>query len=218
MQPANKRIKEIIKLLHKAYPDSHTALYYKNPFQILVATILAAQCTDKRVNTITPHLFKKYRSASGFARANQHTLEQEIHSTGFYRNKAKNIIAASKRIVETYKGRVPDTMEDLITLPGVMRKTANIVLSCGYKKAEGIAVDTHVRRLSQRIGLTTENDPNKIERDLMEIVPKKDWIDFNYMLVTHGREVCSARKPLCPECVVKQLCPSAKKFYTNLKI
>ena len=218
MQPANKKIKEIIKLLHKAYPDSHTVLYYKNPFQILVATILAAQCTDKRVNTITPHLFKKYGSASDFARANQHTLEQEIRSTGFYRNKAKNIIAASKRIVETYKGRVPDTMEDLITLPGVMRKTANIVLSSGYKKSEGIAVDTHVRRLSQRIGLTTENDPNKIERDLMEIVPKKDWIDFNYMLVTHGREVCSARKPLCPECLIKHLCPSAKKFYANLKI
>jgi endonuclease-3 len=218
MKPARTRIAPIIKMLRKAYPDSRTALRFRNPLQILIATILAAQCTDERVNKITPALFKKYGRAAGFAKARQSVLENEIRSTGFFRNKAKNIIGASKIIVGDFKGRVPDSMEELLTLPGVARKTANIVLSSGYGKAEGIAVDTHVKRLSERMGLSKEKDPNKIERDLLKIVPRKDWLDFNYLLVNHGRAVCQARKPLCPECPIRRLCPSAKKFYPALKM
>ena len=211
MRPAKERVIEIVKILRKSYPRHRTALYYKTPFQIMVATILSAQCTDERVNKITPALFKKYKTVHDFAKARQSVLEKEIHSTGFYRNKAKSIIAASKRIVKHFNGRVPDSMEELITLPGVARKTANIMLSSGFKKAEGIAVDTHVKRLSGRLRLSKESDPNKIEQDLLKIVPKKDWIDFNYMLVDHGRAVCKARKPLCGECIIAKLCPSANK-------
>jgi endonuclease-3 len=178
----------------------------------MIATILSAQCTDERVNKITPSLFKKYKSVYDFSNAKQPILEQEIRSTGFYKNKAKNIIGAAKKIVKDFEGRVPDTMEELISLPGVARKTANIILSGGFKKAEGIAVDTHVRRLSQRLGLSTQSDPNKIEQDLLKIVPKKDWLDFNYMLVDHGRAICNARKPLCNECALSKLCPSFNKF------
>jgi len=216
MKQTDKKISDLIKILHKNYPKSRTALRYKTPFQILIATVLAAQCTDKRVNKITPQLFNKYKTVYAFAKAKQNVLEQEVRSTGFYRNKSKNIIALSKRIVKEYNGRVPSSMEELITLSGVMRKTANIVLSSGFERAEGIAVDTHVKRLSERIGLSKEKDPNKIERDLMKIVPKKEWIDFNYMLVNHGRKICMARKPLCTECPLKHLCPSAKKFYPGL--
>ena len=211
MKSAKERIVEIIKILGRTYPEKRTALCHKTPLQILVATVLAAQCTDERVNKITPHLFKKYKTVLDFAKAKQPILEQEIRSAGFYRNKAKNIIAASKKMVENFEGKVPDNMEKLITLPGIARKTANIVLSSGFKKAEGIAVDTHVKRLSERMGLSKEKDPNKIEQDLMEIVPRKDWLDFNYMFVDHGRKICQARKPLCPECAIKHLCPSAKK-------
>ncbi|MBU1061213.1 MAG: endonuclease III, partial [Candidatus Omnitrophica bacterium] len=173
-----------------------------------IATVLSAQCTDKRVNKITPGLFKKYKSVYDFSNAKQSILEKKIRSTGFYRNKAKNIIAASKRIVEDFKGKVPGTMQELVSLPGVARKTANIVLSSGFKKAEGIAVDTHVKRLSGRMGLSTEYNPGKIEKDLMRIVPKKAWLDFNYILVEHGRKTCKARGPLCRECLVSRLCPS----------
>jgi endonuclease-3 len=207
MDSSEKRIKKIIQILRSTYPKSRTALTYKNPLQILVATILSAQCTDERVNQITPMLFRKYRSAKDFARANREELEEEIRPTGFFRNKSKSIIGASTKILEDFSGKVPDNMEDLITLPGVARKTANIVLSSGYKKAEGIAVDTHVKRLSGRLGLSTEKDPNKIEQDLMRIVPREEWIDFNYMLVNHGRQVCQARKPKCPECPLSHLCP-----------
>jgi endonuclease-3 len=207
MESAKKRIAAIIRILHQTYPQSHTALTFRNPLQILVATILSAQCTDARVNMITPGLFQKYPTAQDFARANRTELEEEIRSTGFFRNKAKNIIGASQRIVEAFSGKVPDNMADLITLPGVARKTANIVLSSGYQKSEGIAVDTHVKRLSGRLGLSSEKDPDKIEQDLMKIVPKEEWIDFNYMLVDHGRQVCQARKPRCPECPLSQLCP-----------
>ena len=206
MKPAKERIKEIVKILRKTYSRSRTALSYKTPFQLLIATILSAQCTDKRVNKITPQLFKRYKTVYDFANTEQGILEQEIHSAGFYRNKAKNIIAAARKIEEDFRGRVPSTMEELISLPGVARKTANIVLSGGFRKAEGIAVDTHVKRLSGRIGLTKENSPEKIEQDLMEIVPKKDWLDFNYMLVEHGRNVCKARKVLCQDCVISKLC------------
>jgi len=207
-----KRVGEIVKILRKAYPKAKTALGHKSAFELLISTILSAQCTDKRVNKITPALFKKYNGPGSFARAKQTTLEKEIRSTGFYRNKAKNIIAASKKIVEEFKGRVPDSMDKLTSLPGVARKTANIVLSSSFHKAEGIAVDTHVRRLSGRIGLSKERDPNKIEKDLMKIIPPRDWLDFNYLLVDHGRRTCMARRPLCPECIIRHLCPSAGKF------
>jgi endonuclease III len=213
----NSRVKEMIRLLRRHYPQARTALAYRNPLQILVATILAAQCTDERVNKVTPELFRKYPTAAEFARANRAALESAIRSTGFFRNKAKNIIGAARTIVEDFGGRVPDTMDELVTLPGVARKTANIVLSAGYGKAEGIAVDTHARRLSQRLGLSKEQDPVKIERDLMALVPRKDWIDFNFLLVEHGRAVCQARKPKCPECFLKHLCPSAGVFYPELK-
>ncbi len=213
MRSARQRIGEIIAALYKDYPRSRTALRFETPLQILVATILSAQCTDERVNKMTPSLFRKYRTPRDFASADQKVLEEEIRSTGFFRNKAKSIIGASKKIVEDFDGAVPDNMEDLLTLPGVARKTANIVLSSGFKKAEGIAVDTHVKRLSQRLGLSKENVPDKIEQDLMAIVPQKDWIDFNYMLVLHGRKICPSRKPRCPECQLKNLCPSASEFY-----
>ena len=212
MLSAKERIPAIIKILRKHYPATCTALHFETPLQILVATILSAQCTDVRVNMITPSLFKKYPTAREFARARQEDLEQEIRSTGFFRNKAKNIIAAAQMMCADFGGKVPDTMEDLIKLPGVARKTANIVLSSGYKKAEGIAVDTHVKRLSERLGLSTKTNPEKIEQDLLTLVPKKDWLDFNYLLVNHGRAICIARKPKCLECPVQLLCPAAKKF------
>jgi len=217
MKSAKERIVDIIRILRKEYPEARTSLSFATPLQILVATILAAQATDQRVNMITPGLFKKYPTAADFARAERAELEQEIRSTGFFRNKAKNIMGAAKKIVDDFGGEVPDTMEELITLPGVARKTANIVLSSGYHKAEGIAVDTHVRRLAGRLGLSKEHDPNKIERDLLEIVPRRHWLDFNFMLVNHGRKTCQARKPECPECVVQHLCPSAKSFLKAMK-
>lgn len=210
IQLSKERIKELIALLRKAYPQSQTALEFNTPLQILVATVLSAQCTDERVNKVTPSLFKKYRTAEDFARADQKELENDIRSTGFFRNKAKNIILASKKITKDFGGQVPDTMKDLVLLPGVARKTANIVLSSAFRKAVGIAVDTHVKRISQRLGLSQSKDPVKIEQDLMAVIPRKDWLDFNYMIVNHGRKVCQARKPLCPECTLRHLCPSAQ--------
>jgi len=218
MEKAKDRIIKIIKVLEKKYPASRTALAFESPLQILIATILAAQCTDARVNQVTPGLFRKYPTAEAFAKADRAELETEIRPTGFFRNKAKSIIGAAQKIVTDFGGRVPDTMAELISLPGVARKTANIVLSSGYGKAEGIAVDTHVRRLSGRLGLSKQRDPEKIEQDLLAIVPKKNWLDFNYMLVNYGRNICQARKPKCPECVIKHLCPSVKQFYPDLKI
>jgi len=217
MDPARRRITPIIRLLRKHYGRARTALEFADPLQILVATILAAQSTDKLVNTVTPALFRKYPTAAAFAGADRAELEREIHSTGFFRNKAKHIIGAAARIAEVYGGRVPDSMEELLTLPGVARKTANIVLSAGYGKAEGIAVDTHALRLSRRLGLSRHDDPVKVERDLLAIVPKKDWLDFNFLLVDHGRAVCQAKKPRCPECFLRRLCPSAVKFFPELK-
>jgi endonuclease-3 len=211
------RVPDIIKVLRRRYPQSRTALYYQTPFEILVATILAAQCTDERVNKVTPDLFRKYPDAAAFAAADPSILQGEIRSTGFFRNKAKNIIGAAQTMVRNFGGEVPSTMDELLTLPGVARKTANIVLSSGFGKAEGIAVDTHVRRLSGRLGLSRELVPEKIERDLLAVVPRRDWLDFNYMLVNHGRRVCPARKPRCPECGLAALCPSAVKFYPKLK-
>jgi endonuclease-3 len=217
MAPARERIGKIIRILRREYPRSRTALQFQYPLQILVATILAAQCTDERVNRITPDLFRKYPTAAALAAADRAELEAEIRPTGFFRNKAKSIIGAARKIVEDFDGQVPANMADLVTLPGVARKTANIVLSSGYGIAEGIAVDTHVKRLSGRLGLSRQHDPEKIEKDLLKLVPKKDWLDFNYMLVNHGRKTCQARKPRCPECVVRRLCPSATRLYPELK-
>ncbi|HVP90675.1 MAG TPA: endonuclease III [Terriglobales bacterium] len=217
MDAARLRIKPIIRLLRRHYPQARTALAYVNPLQVLVATILAAQSTDKLVNTVTPALFKKYPSAEAFAKADRAELETMIHSTGFFRNKAKSLIGAAQCIVGVYGGRVPDSMDALLTLPGVARKTANIVLSAGFGKAEGIAVDTHARRVSQRLGLTKCEDPVKIERDLLALVPQSDWIDFNFLLVDHGRSLCQARKPQCPACFLKTLCPSATKLHPELR-
>jgi endonuclease-3 len=210
-------IEELITVLRSTYPQSRTALVFRNPFQILIATILSAQCTDKKVNEITPGLFVKYPTARDFADADQAVLEEEIRPTGFFRNKAKNIIAASRKIADDFKGEVPDNMQDLISLPGVARKTANIVLSSGFKKAEGIAVDTHVKRLSGRLGLSSHKDPDKIEQDLLKVIPKKAWLDFNYLLVNHGRAMCPARRPLCPQCPLRHLCPTVPEFFPDLK-
>jgi endonuclease-3 len=217
MDPARRRIKPVIRLLRKHYPQARTALEFSNPLQILVATILAAQCTDERVNTITPGLFRKYPDAAALALADRTELEGIIRPTGFFRNKARHIIGAAQKIVADHGGVVPDSMERLLTLPGVARKTANIVLSAGYGKAEGIAVDTHAGRLSRRLGLSREEDPVKVERDLMALVPKDDWLDFNVLLVEHGRALCQARKPDCPGCFLKRLCPSAVKLFPELE-
>jgi endonuclease-3 len=212
MDSAARRIRPVIRLLRKRYPQARTALEFRTPLEILVATILAAQCTDERVNRITPGLFQKYPTAAEFARAERAELEQQIRSAGFFRNKAKSIVGAARKIVEEFGGVVPDSMDKLVTLPGVARKTANIVLSAGYGRAEGIAVDTHAGRLSRRLGLSRHEDPVKVERDLMALVPKDDWLDFNFLLVEHGRALCQARKPNCPECFLKKLCPSAADF------
>ncbi len=217
MDDARRRIGPVIRLLREHYPGVRTALAFGNPLEILVATILAAQCTDERVNTITPGLFRKYPSAAAFAAAERSELEAEIRPTGFFRNKAKSIIGAARRIVEVYGGAVPDSMKELVTLPGVARKTANIVLAAGYGKAEGIAVDTHAGRLSRRLGLSCHDDPVKVERDLMALVPRKDWLDFNFLLVEHGRALCSSRKPRCPDCFLGRLCPSAAGFFPELR-
>ncbi len=217
MEPARERIGKIIRFLRREYPRSRTALEFETPLQILVATILAAQCTDERVNQITPGLFRKYPTVAALAAADRQVLEAEIRPTGFFRNKAKSIIGAARKISEDFGGEVPANMADLITLPGVARKTANIVLSSGYGIAEGIAVDTHVKRLSGRLGLSRQLDPDKIERDLMKLVPRRDWLDFNSMLVNHGRKVCQARKPRCPDCSLRSLCPSAVKLFPGLK-
>jgi endonuclease-3 len=203
----NDRILEIIELLKTEYPLSRTALTYSTPHQLLVATILSAQSTDVRVNIITKTLFEKYKNVEDFAKAELAELEQDIKSSGFFRQKAKNIKNSSIEIIETFGGEVPRTMEALITLSGVARKTANVVLSSAYSITEGIAVDTHVKRLSYRLGLTDHTDPNKIEQDLMKLAPKSEWSDLSYRLILHGRAVCSARKPKHEECILEHLCP-----------
>jgi endonuclease-3 len=207
---------KILKLFKKEYPDPKIALEYSNPLELLVATILSAQCTDVRVNIVTKTLFKKYKTAAEYARADLKVFEQEIHSAGFYHSKAKNIIAAAK-MIEDSGGKVPAAMEELIKLPGVARKTANIVLFDGFGKIEGVAVDTHVLRLSQRLGLSKNDRPEKIERDLMKLFDKKDWGILNHLLVDHGRRICDAKKPRCPECVLRDLCPSHGIFYPSVK-
>jgi len=206
MKPAGQML-EMIRLLKDEYPISRTALRYETPHQMLVATILSAQCTDVRVNMVTEELFRKYKGINEFAEADLQELEQDIRSTGFYRQKAKNIKNSSIAILENFSGNVPDTMEELITLPGVGRKTANVVLSSAYNITEGIAVDTHVKRLSFRLGLTRYTNPAKIEQDLMKLAPKEEWSDLSYRLILHGRAVCGARKPEHGICMLQHLCP-----------
>jgi len=202
-------IEQLIQRLHNAYPDAKIALVFSNPMELLVATILSAQCTDEVVNRITSSLFKKYRTAEDYAIADISEFEKDIKSAGFYHNKAKNIIKSAKLIKANYNGNVPSTMDSLISLPGVARKTANIVLYNAFGIIEGIAVDTHVRRLSQKLGLSHSDDPVKIERDLMQIIPHRIWGSFPYLLIEHGRAVCQARKPKCEGCIVNDICPSA---------
>jgi len=202
----------IIELLEKEYSGAEIALDYKNPLELLVATILSAQCTDERVNIVTKQLFKKYKTAEDYANAELAQLEQDIRSTGFYRNKAKHLKNCCRMLVEKYHSQVPRTMAELLELPGVARKTANIVLTNAYGIVEGIAVDTHVRRLTQRLGLTENEDPAKIEVDLMQLVPRDKWVRIADLLVFHGRRVCAARKPQCHACVLSKLCPSAFTF------
>jgi endonuclease-3 len=203
---------KIVELLEKEHPDAKVALNHSSPLELLIATILSAQCTDKRVNIVTKALFKKYKRAEDYAKADLKELEQDIRSTGFYHNKAKNIKKCCQMLVGKFDSKVPNTMEKLLELPGVARKTANIVLSNAYGVVEGIAVDTHVRRLSERLGLTDSKDPDKIEQDLMEIVPKDKWMRFTDLLIFHGRRVCMAKKPKCESCVLNKLCPSAFTF------
>ena len=203
---------KIIELLENEYADAKIALHYTNPLQLLIATILSAQATDEQINKITPSLFQKYRTAEDFADADIKELEQYIKSSGFYHNKARNIKNCCKMLVEKHKGKVPKTMADLVELPGVARKTANIVLQNGYGVIEGIAVDTHVRRLSQRLGLSKNEDPEKIERDLMRLVPRDKWARITDLLIFLGRQVCTARKPNCQGCVLNRICPSAFTF------
>ena len=205
------RVRAILKGLDGAYPAATCALKHDNAFQLLIATILSAQCTDERVNQVTATLFKKYPDAKAFAYANPSELEQEIRPTGFFRNKTKSVMGASKKIVEEFHGQVPQSMEQLLTLPGVARKTANVVLGTAFGIASGVVVDTHVTRLSQRLDLTKNEDPKKIEQDLMPVVPKDRWILFSHQLIWHGRRVCQARKPKCIECNLEKLCYSKDK-------
>ncbi|HMD13778.1 MAG TPA: endonuclease III [Bacteroidota bacterium] len=204
-----QRTKKVIDILLTTYPEAQTALGHSSPLELLIATILSAQCTDQRVNIVTKDLFLQYRSVQDYANANIKEVERIIHSTGFYHAKAKNIIGCCKALLKHYGGKVPDSLEELITLPGVGRKTGNVVLGSSFGKAEGIVVDTHVRRISQRLHFTKETNPEKIEQDLIGIVPQKYWIQFSHLLIFHGRAVCSARKPACPACPIRRYCPSA---------
>jgi endonuclease III len=208
--PIGQRAPEVIRLLTEAYPGATVALNFSNPLEILVATILSAQCTDVKVNEVTSTLFVKYRTPEDYLRVPEDELRTDIKPTGFFNQKAASIRAACQRIIEVYDGRVPDTMEELITLRGVARKTANIVLSNGFGKVEGIPVDTHVKRLANRIGFSAHTDPDKIEQDLLRLVPREEWFPFSYVLIDHGRAVCHARKPACPECPIEPLCPSSQ--------
>jgi len=208
----SERANQLVETLPRVYPEAHCELDFKTPLQLLIATILSAQCTDKRVNVVTPALFARYRTAADYAGAKPAELEKAIQSTGFYRNKTKSIRAAAAAIEKKHGGKVPRTMAELHALPGVGRKTANVVLGNAFHKNEGIVVDTHVARLSQRLGLTAQKDPEKIERDLMKLIPQKQWTNWSHWLIWHGRRRCFARKPDCENCELLRLCPSGKKF------
>lgn len=208
--PAAERIAEITHRLRRAHPDAECALHHQNPFQLLCATILSAQCTDERVNQVTPALFAHYPTPEAMAAADRIAVEEMIRSTGFYHNKAKSLQEASAAICTRFGGVVPAEMKDLLSLHGVARKTANVVLGVSYDIAEGVVVDTHVKRLSQKLGLVEGNTPEKIEQELMALLPREDWIDISHLLIFHGRRVCNARKPLCAQCTLADLCPSAE--------
>jgi endonuclease-3 len=204
-----ERVGQIIRVLKKTYPQATCALIHANPFELLIATILSAQCTDERVNIVTANLFRKYRKPEDYVAVPREEIEQDINSVTFFRNKAKSIQEASRLLIEKYKGQIPQTLEDLVELPGVGRKTANVVLGTAFGIPTGVVVDTHVARLSQRLGLTENKQPEKIEADLIELLPKKEWIDFSHRLIWHGRKVCQARKPMCEKCSLEKLCPSS---------
>lgn len=207
-----KRLKKILEILKKDYPYAKTALTHKNPLELLIATILSAQCTDKRVNIVTKKLFKKYRSAGDYGDANLNDFEKDIYSCGFYRNKAKNIINACAIIEQKFNSKVPKDFNELLKLPGVARKTANCIMGNAYDIASGVIVDTHVIRLSQRLGLSKNKDANKIEQDLIKQIPQNEWISFSHRIIDHGRKICDARKPKCEICSLNKLCPSAFKI------
>lgn len=211
-QQEAQRLQEIIQRLRQHYPDATCALHHQDAFQLLVATILSAQCTDQRVNLVTPHLFARFPDPASLAAAPAEEVEDLIRTTGFFRNKARNLIGAARTLVERFGSEVPRTMEELLTLPGVARKTANVVLGTWYGIPTGVVVDTHVARVSQRLGLTDHEDPGKIEQDLMQRIPKEEWIDFAHRLIHHGRRLCKARNPLCQNCFLADLCPSAQPF------
>lgn len=207
--PATARWPEIVRRLRQTHPDAHCALNYETPLQLLVATILSAQCTDVRVNMVTPALFEQFPNAEALAAADREALEEAIRSTGFYRQKARYIQETAQRLLDEHGGDVPDSMEELLQLTGVARKTANVVLGEIFGIADGVVVDTHVKRLSQRLAFTDESSPEKVERDLMELLPRELWIEISHLLIFHGRRICEARNPKCGECPVADLCPSA---------
>jgi len=204
-----QRVQKIIRLLKRAYPDAKCSLDHSNAFELLIATILSAQCTDARVNIVTQDLFRKYRKPQDYLRVSPKELEQDIRTTGFFRNKTKSIQGTAKVLTEQYGGKVPETIEELLELPGVARKTANVVLGNAFGISSGVVVDTHVTRLSHRLGLSAQKTAEKIEQDLIAMVPKKDWVIFPHLMIAHGRAICKARNPLCADCVVEKLCPSS---------
>ena len=208
--PPERRFPTIYRRLAKEYPDAKCALNFSNPYEMLFATILSAQCTDAMVNKVTAKLFAKYPTLEDYANADRAELEEDIHATGFFRMKAKSIQGSARRLLEVYDGQVPRTMAEVLTLPGAARKTANVVLGNAYGVIEGIAVDTHVGRLARRLGLTDQVDPVKVERDLMALVPPRHWLQVTYLLIEHGRKVCKAPVPRCEECVLRDICPSAR--------
>jgi endonuclease-3 len=212
------RIAEILKRLDATYPAAVCALHHKSAWELLVATILSAQCTDERVNMVTPVMFKKYPTVKHFAALQPEELEPDIRSTGFFRNKSKSVVGAARKLVEEFNGQVPQEMDQLLSLPGVARKTANVVLGSWFKKAEGVVVDTHVYRLSRRLELTHSDTPQKIEQDLMQIIPREKWIDFSHQLIWHGRRICVARKPRCVECPLENICHAADKSWSTVDI
>ncbi len=215
---APERIAEILKRLDQLYPTATCALTHSNAWELLVATILSAQSTDVNVNRVTPELFRKYPTVQAFAALTPEQLEPDVRSTGFFRNKSKSVVGAAKKIVADFGGQVPDEMEQLLTLPGVARKTANVVLGTWFKKAEGIVVDTHVHRISRRLELTTNDDPQKIEQDLMRIIPREKWILFSHQIIWHGRRLCIARKPKCVDCALENLCHAADKTWSTVEM
>ncbi|MBI2677491.1 MAG: endonuclease III [Candidatus Koribacter versatilis] len=216
--PAQKRVAEILLRLDATYPNVTCALTHRNAWELLVATILSAQCTDVRVNMVTPIIFRKYPTPQDFARLKPEELEPDIRSTGFFRNKSKSIVGAAKKIMEEFGGKVPETMEALLQVPGAARKTANVVLGTWFKKAVGVVVDTHVHRISRRLELTERDDPKRIEQDLMQVIPQDKWIDFSHQVIHHGRALCVARKPKCAECPLENICHAADKTWTTVQV